>query len=245
MWTWALLPLGFSSLGVAGFWTVYIVAGNNTPVSPLVSFPYISDCGTYPPQSCLFGQLLNVGGFTVLVICLIRYRQVEGYGYHSWINTLSLLMGVLCAFGATLVGNFQETNHLPTHMVGAVLTFGAAVLYFWLQCVLVLRVRPRHGGLALAGIRIIACILATSTYILAPVFYYEDMRNASAICEWILAMDVLLYFGTFAVEFKHITHLGLRLEVDHTCRMNSCNGLMSSASSPLTIPLPNAHSLPE
>ena len=37
----------------------YGIAVGGKHVEP--GFPYISDTGTYPPESCVFGQLMNLG----------------------------------------------------------------------------------------------------------------------------------------------------------------------------------------
>ena len=35
--------------------------------------------GTKPPESCIFGQFLNIGAFLLCVIFYIRYKQVNDY----------------------------------------------------------------------------------------------------------------------------------------------------------------------
>ena len=41
-----------------------------------MDWPYISDTGTFPPESCIFAQLLNFGALLVGIIVYIRYKQV-------------------------------------------------------------------------------------------------------------------------------------------------------------------------
>ena len=38
-------------------------------------WPYISDTGTTPPESCIFGQLLNLGAALLTLTFYIRYKQ--------------------------------------------------------------------------------------------------------------------------------------------------------------------------
>jgi hypothetical protein len=45
-------------------------------------WPYISDTGTKPPESCIFGQLFTIG---VALLCLtfyIRFQQINDFCNH-------------------------------------------------------------------------------------------------------------------------------------------------------------------
>ncbi|XP_072444787.1 modulator of macroautophagy TMEM150B isoform X2 [Chiloscyllium punctatum] len=158
--------------------TMFGIAVANGSVNITVEFPYISVCGAEPPQSCIFGQVMNVGSFLVIWVCVIRYQQVIDYGYQSVLNIVSLVTGCLCAIGGSLVGNFQ---------VG--LTY---------------KITPRRGGKWMGVIRIICCLICTACLILLPVLHFWKRRSGAAICEWIAAMVLLLLFGLFAVDFRHI-----------------------------------------
>ena len=73
-------------------------------------WPYISDTGTMPPESCIFGQLLNIGAFLLSVIFYIKYKQVADF-YRSHtdkkmlkrINNVSLIIGLIGALGVRQV----------------------------------------------------------------------------------------------------------------------------------------------
>lgn len=54
----------------------YIVAVLEGHVVPTV--PYISDAATYSPESCIFGQLINIG--SVLCECLPNHASDSGLG---------------------------------------------------------------------------------------------------------------------------------------------------------------------
>nr|XP_028597039.1 transmembrane protein 150A isoform X3 [Podarcis muralis] len=73
----------------------------------LEDVPLISKCGTYPPESCLFSLIGNVGAFMVLVICFLRYGQLIEQSHSSWVNTTALITGCTNAAGLVVVGNFQ------------------------------------------------------------------------------------------------------------------------------------------
>nr|XP_014342948.1 PREDICTED: transmembrane protein 150B isoform X2 [Latimeria chalumnae] len=184
MWAWALLPILAALWLITGIWAV--------------------TCGAFPPQSCIFAQILNVGALCVVWISLIRYQQIKDYGCHSRINTASLILGCISALGISIVGNFQQTNQLETHLLGAFLAFYVGIAYFWLQVVLSFKVRPRHGGLWVMVVRIILCAICTVCEILMIVFHRVHMRTPAAILEWAAAMCLFLLFPMFVVDFRHV-----------------------------------------
>ncbi|XP_075694966.1 modulator of macroautophagy TMEM150B [Rhinoderma darwinii] len=204
MWAWALLPVFLTVWATVGIWVVYVMAVSNGSVDVSEVFPYISTCGSYPPQSCIFGQVLNVGALLVLWICIVRFQQIRDYGCHSHVNSVGLAMGFLCALGTSMVGNFQQSNQLETHFVGAFLAFIIGNIYFWIQSYLTYRVKPRHGGWWIGPLRFILTGFVTALIIMMIAFFIKRMKSIVAICEWILAMVLFLLFGLFCVDFWHL-----------------------------------------
>lgn len=112
----------------------YFVAVYNEHIVPV--FPYISDTGTIPPESCIFAQLLNIGALfgkkndmfssTLKCVCCfligcvtiyLRHRQIVDYYRYSgitkkWLIVTSLLflwIGYFSCLGISLSANFQVT----------------------------------------------------------------------------------------------------------------------------------------
>ncbi|XP_016073816.1 PREDICTED: transmembrane protein 150B [Miniopterus natalensis] len=56
-----LLPAFLALWATSSIWTVFAIAVANQTVNLTEGIPYISLCGSYPPQSCIFSQLLNMG----------------------------------------------------------------------------------------------------------------------------------------------------------------------------------------
>nr|XP_056719873.1 modulator of macroautophagy TMEM150B [Euleptes europaea] len=216
MWVWALLPVVLAIGGSIGFWVVYAMAVANGSVNITEAFPYISTCGAYPPQSCIFGQVLNLGAFLGVVICYLKYQQLRDYGCNSYLNVVGLVFGLLCALGSSVVGNFQQYNQLETHMFGAFLAFGVGILYFWTQAILTYRVKPRHGGLWIGPLRF--CLSACGLVLLVAtiVLFNVGLDSESAYCEWALAMDLFLLFGLFAVDFWHVGSCSVHVQYSMT-----------------------------
>uniref|UniRef100_A0A8C2QX13 Transmembrane protein 150A n=1 Tax=Capra hircus TaxID=9925 RepID=A0A8C2QX13_CAPHI len=88
MTAWILLPVSLSAFSITGLWTVYAMAVMNHHVCPVENWSYnescspdptkqggpktcctlddiplISKCGSYPPESCLFSLIGNLGAF--------------------------------------------------------------------------------------------------------------------------------------------------------------------------------------
>ncbi|CAM4689912.1 unnamed protein product [Lepidochelys olivacea] len=203
MWGWALLPILLAICGTVGFWVVYAMSVANGSVNVTVMFPYISTCGSDPPQSCIFGQVLNMGAFLVILISYLRFQQVRDWGCPCALNTAGLCLGLLCALGASVVGNFQQSNQLETHLFGAFLAFVVGVVYFWVQAALTKRVKLHPGGRWIGPTRF--CLSAGSTALLVA-------RSEAAACEWTLALILFLLFGLFAVDFRHIESCSVGLQ---------------------------------
>ncbi|OCT73162.1 hypothetical protein XELAEV_18036141mg [Xenopus laevis] len=204
MWAWALLPICLTVWATGGIWIVYAMSVSNGSVNLSDGFPYISVSGTYPPQSCVFGQVLNVGAMLAVWISVIRFQQIRDYNCHSVLNSVSLATGILCALGTSIVGNFQQSNQLQTHLAGAFLAFIIGNVYFWMQTALTYMVKPKHGGCYIGPIRFCLSIACTALIVAMAVFLKMNMKSVSAICEWIVAMILFLLYGLFAVDFWHL-----------------------------------------
>ncbi|KAK7076726.1 DNA damage-regulated autophagy modulator protein [Halocaridina rubra] len=133
-----LLPLTVFVLFPSTFIITYTLSVLLHHTEP--DFPYISDTGTYSPESCIFGQALNLGALVIFITIYVRYRQIkELYHNHSTsshivkLNRLGLLIGSLAALGISLVANFQETNVFFVHITGALMAFGLGTVYIWVQ----------------------------------------------------------------------------------------------------------------
>lgn len=130
----------------------YVAAVLEGHVSPL--FPYISWTGMLPPESCIFSFMLNIGSalskstcskpfryllpliFLVFVVIFIRYkllRLISNFRMPKHLNSLTFYMGAISCLGINLVANFQESNVLVVHMIGAFSTFGFATVYCCIQ----------------------------------------------------------------------------------------------------------------
>lgn len=213
----------------------YTISVSSNDVNAL--FPYISDTGTKPPASCVFGLMLNLAGTFAFVTMFIRHRYFEKYCASERrlvhvLNDIALFLGFISAFGIFLVANFQESNLIVVHLIGAVLTFALGIMYCWMHSYLSYVTMP--AGFTTKLQFLIRCILTgTSTLALVAVFSgasvakmkYEDANNGtstaynlhwdsddpgydahlvSTFSEWIMVFSFIFYFSTFYNDFKYL-----------------------------------------
>ncbi|XP_048727148.2 uncharacterized protein LOC125645592 [Ostrea edulis] len=209
------------------FFITYGIAVGNGHVNP--GFPYISDTGTLPPESCVFGQLLNIGAVIALAVFYIRYKQIETFQSDcpvlpiTRVNKTAFVLGLTTAFGISLVGNFQETNVVVVHVIGAFLAFVVGGVYCCLQTYLSFKLPQIPGSSKNLRIaRLIICILDfifmvvllvasfvnSSPHITPPAHWTSDKPGygahlTSTIAEWIIAFLTCIYVATFTTEFKY------------------------------------------
>lgn len=179
MTAWIVLPVSLSAFSITGIWIVYAMAVMNHHVCPvenwsynltcteetakrgfpktcctLQDIPLISKCGCYPPESCLFSLIGNVGAFMVVMVCMLRYAQVIEHSHHCWTNTSALVSGCINALGLVMVGNFQVDHAKTLHYVGAGVAFPAGLLFVCLQCVLTYRIAETALDYWMAHVRV-------------------------------------------------------------------------------------------
>lgn len=170
-----LFPLSVFVLFQTTFIGTYIVAILEGHVVPNV--PYISDAATYSPESCVFGQLINIGCVLLGIVVYIRYRQIQQLIYHhpdlmetsAKMNRIAMWLGIGSCLGCSIVANFQETNVRYMHYVGALNCFGLGTAYFWLQAYLTYNIHPYTGSIRMAHARLTLAVLCTIFFIIVAV----------------------------------------------------------------------------
>ncbi|XP_070780066.1 modulator of macroautophagy TMEM150B [Enoplosus armatus] len=212
MWLWALLPVCLAAFGTVGIWTVFAIAVTNGSVNLTEGVPYISQCGTYNPQSCLFAQICNVCSVLALWIVGIRFQQVRDYGNHGKANTASIVLGFISSVGISVIGNFQQSVLKKIHLLGTFLAFFLGLAYFWVQVFLTYRARPSQDRCWVGPARVTCCILCTILVIVMSVLHNTGHSSVAAVCEWALVLLFFCLFGFFAAEFRHIDCLHLTVQ---------------------------------
>ncbi|XP_059819953.1 transmembrane protein 150A-like isoform X2 [Hypanus sabinus] len=191
MTAWVILPVSLSAFSIAGIWIVYAMAVMNHHVCPVENWlynescseetskhgypkscctiqdiPLVSKCGSYPPESCLFSLIGNVGAFMVILICGLRYGQILEKCRPTWINSGALIAGCINAIGLVMVGNFQVDHAKSLHYIGAGVAFPAGMVFVCLHCILTYKVAVSLLDHWTGHIRVILTILALISLVL-------------------------------------------------------------------------------
>ncbi|CAG9773612.1 unnamed protein product [Ceutorhynchus assimilis] len=192
--------------------------------------PYISDTGTYPPESCIFGQALNLASILIIFAIYLKYLQVNEMHqkhhieekYH--LNKITAAFGVMAGVGVNVVANFQETNCFAIHWTGAILTFGGGAIYLCLQSLLYMNISPVIGQrkttmfrIVLAIIALLSCVIfIAAAFVAYGNFEGDDMtkwkqtdggyeaHQISTNAEWVCATSIMIFVSLFYEEFKNI-----------------------------------------
>ncbi|CAH0552920.1 unnamed protein product [Brassicogethes aeneus] len=212
--------------------TSYALAVTKKDVSAM--FPYISDTGAKPVESCIFGQMLNMGAMFMFICMFIRHKYIEMIFKNEknyspkilLINKWSFLFGLLGCFGMTIVANFQETANLTTHFFGASLTFLIGSVHFILQTFISWKTNistfTKYMRLFISSIVLPLFITTlTSANLSMRKFHGKDkltwgkndggyeLHLVSTFTEWIMAISLNLYVLTYTNEFKNVKYDGV------------------------------------
>ncbi|XP_078077247.1 DNA damage-regulated autophagy modulator protein 1 [Mustelus asterias] len=219
------LPITLVIWSCAAFVISFSIAVLIRHVHPLV--PFISDTGTFPPESCIFGLMINFSAFLGLVVMYIRYKLLQTLNERKAticpkLNIAALVCGALGCLGMCIVANFQETSLRIVHDIGALLAFIMGTIYLVLQSCISIRMMPYHHTRLVCGFRtilsavsVIATIPMITCYFLAtyssstldwkPGAKGSSFQVTSAVCEWLVAFSFNFFFLTYIKEFQTFT----------------------------------------
>jgi len=166
-----LFPVGSFVLLPLAFFVSYGIGVSRNDIQKI--WPFVSDTGAIPPESCIFGQLLNMSAGLTMVSLYLRHRHIMAYFRATkdkrkrliLTSRIFLCVGIFAAFGLMLVANFQERTIVVVHFVGALIAFALGLVYGWYQTVISflspIKLTPRW----IAYFRLIICIVGTLCFI--------------------------------------------------------------------------------
>ncbi|CAD5235414.1 unnamed protein product [Bursaphelenchus xylophilus] len=171
-----VIPLFTFIFSLAAFLVSYVMAASLGHVSTF--WPYISDSGAFPPESCVFGQLLNMAALFLAITVYLRHRQIVEFYWHRfkqvgrWRNVSCglLWLGYTSAFGVSMVANFQENHVIYVHYAGALLAFGCGLIYTWAQTVFSYMMNPKLARPIVSHARLVLCLLSSVFFVSMVVF---------------------------------------------------------------------------
>uniref|UniRef100_A0A8D1UI77 CWH43-like N-terminal domain-containing protein n=1 Tax=Sus scrofa TaxID=9823 RepID=A0A8D1UI77_PIG len=207
----AFVPFLLVTWSSAAFIISYVVAVLSGHVNPFL--PYISDTGTTPPESGIFGFMINFSAFLgkYKIICIFQTENPEVL-FISYIMSLS---GYARAFGSRC-----ELAVPVVHDGGALLAFVCGVVYTLLQSIISYKSCPQWNRLSTCHVRM--AISAVSCAAVIPMIACASLISitklewnpkekdyvyhvVSAICEWTVAFGFIFYFLTFIHDFQSVT----------------------------------------
>ncbi|XP_067331964.1 modulator of macroautophagy TMEM150B isoform X1 [Channa argus] len=247
MWLWALLPISLAVFGTVGIWTVFAVAVTNGSVNLTEGIPFISNCGTYNPQSCLFSQICNICSVLSLWIVVIRYQQVQDYGDHGKANIASIVLGFISSIGISVIGNFQQSVLMGIHLFGAFLAFFIGLAYFWVQLFLTYRAEPSQDRCWVGPVRALCCTFCTilvfaNTGICkeaseVPLIRKTAMKTHTGAAYSLICVVLIDRFPLLQCPFSTIQSIPLELLCVNglwSCCSSSCSAFLQPSSDTLT-----------
>ncbi|XP_078491057.1 DNA damage-regulated autophagy modulator protein 1-like [Ciona intestinalis] len=184
----------FLLMGV-GFFICYGIAVTTGHVVSPPLWPYVSNTGGTPPESCLFTLFLTWAAIFVLLTMFSYYKFVKYHSQGSRVNTAAIIIGVISCFGITMVGAFQWNLVLVPHLIGAGMAFVGSVIYSWLVLVLSWRLRTHKA------------IFALRTNTLQNDRTSESFYMIATVSEWFLIYSAIFYLFTFVYELRYVTSL--------------------------------------
>ncbi|KAL0962885.1 hypothetical protein UPYG_G00346740 [Umbra pygmaea] len=196
-----------------------------------VIFPYISDTGAQPPESCIFGLLTVITAFAGFATMYARYKFVEKLNescvlVSPALNKGAFWIGNLSCLGMCIVATFQETIITAVHDAGALLFFVTGVLYTILQTIISYKTYPHGCSMALRYIRTVIAViglLAAFPTIICAFFVTQTTLHrkpededyvfhlVSAVSEWVVAFSFIFFFLTYIQDFRMFT---LKLQIN-------------------------------
>ncbi|CAB1437115.1 unnamed protein product [Pleuronectes platessa] len=214
-----------------------------SPPSPLLLlrgdvdliFPYISDTGAKPPESCIFGLMTFISACAGISTIYARYKFVEKLGEEkgarrTGLNRCALVAGMLSCLSMCIVATFQETAVMSVHDLGAMLFFVSGIAYIILQSFISYLTYPfgascslyrvRSGIALLAALAFFPAVICASFVKQSTLIRDRDAKDypfylASAVCEWVVAFSFILFFLTYIDDFKVFT-LHVRTELEES-----------------------------
>ncbi|ESO97281.1 hypothetical protein LOTGIDRAFT_214106 [Lottia gigantea] len=128
------LPIVLVLLSFATFIVTYIVAVVRDDVS--AAFPYISDTGAEIPESCIFGQFLNLAACLAFCTMYVRYKSIQAIAGNEdiWLgrmNKVSFILGIISAIGTSMVANFQGYTAHVISTAGEWITAATFLCFFF------------------------------------------------------------------------------------------------------------------
>ncbi|NXU04120.1 DRAM1 protein, partial [Buphagus erythrorhynchus] len=189
----AFVPALLVSWSSATFIISYAMAVLAGHVEPLV--PYISDTGTKPPESGVFGFMINISALLAAITMYIRYLLIEKQNespqfIRTSCNMFTLCVGLMGCTGMGIVATFQELAVPSVHDIGALVALGSGVVYITLQSIISYKSCPRWNTYFVCHIRMAISVISCIAFI--PMIVFASKISMTKI-DWTPGEEVKSY----------------------------------------------------
>ncbi|XP_056665582.1 DNA damage-regulated autophagy modulator protein 1-like [Monodelphis domestica] len=219
----AFVPFFLVIWSSSAFIISYLIAVFFGHVNPFL--PYISDTGTVPPESGIFGFMFNFSACLGAATIYMKYKMVEKqnqtcYFSNPFANLVALVVGLVACFGMGIVASFQELSLPVIHDGGKLLVFVCGVMYILLQSIISYKSCPQWSKISICHIRMaistVSCIAVIPMIACASLISITKLQwnpeemdytyhVVSAISEWTVACSFISFFLTFIQDFQNVT----------------------------------------
>lgn len=163
------------------FFSSYVVAMLAGYVDPFLR--YVSDTGTTPLESDIFGLMINVSAFLGAATMYVRYKIMwkqsqAGLCGTKLLSTVSLGLGLANCVGMGIVTNFQKQAVPMVHDAGVLLTCVCSVVYTLLQLVISYKSCSQWNSPSMCHTRMghlchVLCSCGPHDHLCVPDFYHQ------------------------------------------------------------------------
>ncbi|CAD5213507.1 unnamed protein product [Bursaphelenchus okinawaensis] len=173
IWTpiFPLLCCLFCFIGIVSGYAIGVALDHLLPVLPI-----ISEGGILIPERGVFGTFINYSAvfwfFTNICLYLHMKDHVQQHKPHSKVRHflyVMLFLGIFSGFGFTLLANFQLSEDLMVHGLGAIMMFFGGLVFFVCYIVFTLKER-QYTSLWMTIIRMIIIVPAGICVFLQQIF---------------------------------------------------------------------------
>ncbi|NWY47642.1 DRAM1 protein, partial [Sylvia atricapilla] len=221
----AAVPALLVSWSSAAFIISYVIAVLAGHVEPLV--PYISDTGTKPPESGVFGFMINISALLAAITMYIRYLLIEkqnesSHFVRSSCNMFTLCIGLMGCTGMGIVATFQELAVPSVHDIGALVAFGSGVVYITLQSLISYKSCPRWNTYLVCHIRMAISVISCIAFI--PMIVFASKVSMTKIdwtpgekvkSYWVANLPCVILFGECCYIYLKALPTCQRLQIVH------------------------------
>ncbi|RVE59990.1 hypothetical protein OJAV_G00194000 [Oryzias javanicus] len=193
---WMILPISLPVFTITGIWVVYAMALYNQHVCPVQNWLYNESCE----------EPLPLQRSPVLCCTLDNVPLISKCGT---LPPESCFFSLVCSTGSfmvMLVGLLRYAHVIEKHHNCVLNTAGLSTGWICAAgLIMVGNFQVDFAKFWMGHLRVSITLMALIALVLSGVFFCQEsfsLQHTSAIFEWIYCMFIMVFYGTFAFEFR-------------------------------------------